>query len=617
MGQRPRSVESLGVVTPDAEGARRPLISVLIPNYNYAGYVVTAVESALAQTYANLEVVVSDNCSTDGAWELLNDRFGADPRVRLHQNESNLGMARNFDRLLELARGRYLLCLSSDDFLFPNHLARLEAGFARDPELDVVYCNAYFAHEDGTVYTTRAMPGQFPVDIVDARDELVEEFTTVCPVCFPCALFKREVLLEPGICGDPLNGQDARDWELIIRLALANKRFGYVAQPSMAIRLHADQFSGDAYHRSGRNVLDFASYVERYLDHPEFVRRMRGRERGVANLLRTLVTQAPEINGGTTPFSADQLSWFAALVNRLEDRFAIYEPARVRESRVSVVIESAGAPRPLLRALDSLLAQRNENWEAIVVDHGAIPVESLVRAHPAWEKLSYARLPTPHTAGAARNLGTRMIRGEYVAFLDADDRFAPEHLAHAVDAIAARGALASVSAALLVLERTDPAASSAVPLEQFGPFGGDDEALDRLSVAHSVPLGAIVFYRGLLDRIGVFNPAVPILDDWEFTVRLSGAARFAPTRAATLEQTARLGLVAQRLGPALPHYLAVLDALYAAHPDVQIVERRARHRAQVAEALAAANDWLHEAHGLAGFLDVLAGRSTTPAVLAG
>jgi len=49
-------------------------------------------------------------------------------------------MARNFDRLLELARGRYVMCLSSDDFLFPPHLEQLEAGFARDPQLDVVYC---------------------------------------------------------------------------------------------------------------------------------------------------------------------------------------------------------------------------------------------------------------------------------------------------------------------------------------------------------------------------------------------------------------------------------------------------------------------------------------------
>jgi len=608
-------VESLGVVSPAAHDGRAPLISVLIPNYNYVKYVTTAVDSALAQTYPNLEVVVSDNRSTDGAWELLNSRYGDDPRVRLYQNATNIGMARNFDRLLELASGRYLMCLSSDDFLFPPHLARLAAGFDRDPGLDVVYCNAYFAHEDGTVYMTRAMPGQFPVDFVDARDELVEEFTTVCPVCFPCALFKREVLLEPGICGDPLNGQDARDWELIIRLALANKRFAYVAQPSMAIRLHADQFSGDAYHRSGRNVLDFASYVERYIDHPEFVRRMRGRELGVASLLDTLVAQAPGMNGGTTPFGEEQLLRFSALDRQLKERAAVYEPARVRDSRVSVVIQSAGAPRPLLRALDSLVEQRNQNWEAIVVDHGAIPVEALLRAHPAWDKISYARLPTAHTAGAARNLGLRMIRGEYVAFLEADDRFAPEHLAHAVDVIATRGALASVAASRLVVERTDPVASVAEILDRFGPFGGEESDVAQLDVAHSVALGAIVFYRGLLDRVGRFNESVPILDDWDFALRLARAARFAPTQAATLEVTARLSLVAQRLGPSLPHYLAVLDALYAAHPrDARVAELRARHRAQVVEALGGAGDWLREARGVAAFMDALAGRSAAPAL---
>ena len=607
MGERARTLE--GVVVSDQ---RYPLISVLIPNYNYVKYVAAAVESALAQTYPNLEVVVSDNCSTDGAWELLNERYGADPRVRLYQNARNIGMARNFDRLMELARGRYVMCLSSDDFLLPPHLTRLETGFRRDPQLDVVYCNAYFAHEDGTVYAVRALPGQFPVDFVDARDELVEEFTTVCPVCFPCALFKREVLLEPGICGDAGNGQDARDWELIIRLALENKRFAYVAQPSVAIRLHADQFSGDAYHRSGRNVLDFASYVERYADHPEFVRRMRGRETGVARLLGAMVAQAPAMNDGRTPFDEVQLARFAALEERLTARAAVYEPARVRESRVSVVLQSAGPPQTLMRALDSLIAQRWTNWEAIVVDHGPIPVDALVRAHPAWERISHVRLPVPHTAGAARNLGLRMIRGEYVAFLDPDNRFAPDHLERSVDAIACTGAMASLAQTRLVLEPSAGSRSTPPALGVVEPFGGNEDDVARLESAHAVALDALVVYRGLFDRIGTFNDTVPSLDDWDFTVRLARAVRFAPAGAITVDVVARLGLAGQRLGAALPNYLAVMDALYAAHPaDARVAEARLRHRAELANTLGASADWLREPHGLAAFMDALAGRSAS------
>ena len=597
----------------EAEGERYPLISVLIPNFNYVKYVAQAVDSALAQTYPNVEVVVSDNCSTDGAWELLTSRYGDDPRVRLYQNETNVGMARNFDRLLELARGRYVMCLSSDDFLLPPHLTRLEAGFAGDPGLDVVYCNAYFAREDGVVYATRAMPGQFPVDFADARDELVEEFTTVCPVCFPCALFKREVLLEPGICGDPGNGQDARDWELIIRLALEGKRFAYLAAPSMVIRLHADQFSGDAYHRSGRNVLDFAGYVERYVDHPEFVRRMRGREPGVARLLRTLVAQAPAFNGGVSPFDDVHQAWFDRLEQQLLARAAVYEPARVRDSRVSVVVQTAGQPAPLLRALDSVTAQRFDNWEIVLVDHGPMNLEALLRSHPAWERISYARLATPQNPGAARNLALRMIRGEYVAFLDPDNRYEADHLERAVEAIARSGATASLAGSRLAVERTDGTAGNAEQVGEIAEFGGAERDLAMLEIAHAVPLDVLVLYRGLFDRIGTFNDAVPLLDDWDFTLRLARAVRFAPAGSTSVIVAARLGLFAQRLGAALPHYAAVLDALYAAHPvEGHAAEQRVRHRTGVASALAAAPDWLREPHGVAAFMSVLSGRSPVP-----
>jgi glycosyltransferase involved in cell wall biosynthesis len=586
---------------------RHPLISILIPNYNYVQYVAAAVDSALAQTYPNFEVIVSDNCSTDGAWELLNERYGSDPRVRLSRNATNVGMAKNFDRLMELARGRYVMCLSSDDFLFPPHLTRLEEVFAREPDLDVVYCNAYFAREDGSVYAQRALAGQFPVDYAGARDELVENFTTVCPVCLPCALFKRDVLLEPGICGDPDNGQAARDWELVIRFALAGKRFAYVAQPSMAIRLHADQSTGDAYHRAGNNVLDFAAYVERYMDHPEFLRRMRGRESHVAGFLSALVAQAPSLNDGVSPFDDAQHARLAELARRLHARGAAYEPARVRESKISVVVQAAAPLRLLVRALDSVAAQRFPNWELVVVDHGAIEAEALLRAHPAWERTSYVRLPAAQPAGAARNLALRMIRGEYVAFLETDNAFAPDHLERAADAIARSGAEIAIASSRLTIERMNTAADAPERLAET-PFGGGESEVRRLEVAPSVPLDALVLYRGVLQRSGTFNEGVPFLDDWDFALRAVRTARVVTTEATTVDVAARLGLAAQRLGVALPHYLAVLDALYAAHAvEPRVAEQRVAHRAAVAAALAAVNDWVHEPHGVAAFARALAG----------
>jgi hypothetical protein len=320
------------------------------------------------------------------------------------------------------------------------------------------------------------------------------------------------------------------------------------------------------------------------------------------------MSDAPLRNGGVSPFDAAQTAWLDQLLQRVNARAAVYEPARVRDSRVSVLMPSAGAPKPLLDALDSLVAQRMPNWEAIVVDCAGIETEAMLRAHPAWKQTSYVRLPAAATPGAARNLALRMARGEYVAFLDPDNRFAPEHLERAVDTIARTGAMAAFSRSRLVVERTDNVASSAQAVAE-APYGGDPADLERLAVAHAIPLDAFVVYRGAFARTGTFHETVPFLEDWHFALTLACAAGCAPTGAVSVDVVARLGLAVQRLGSTYPAYLTVMDALYAAHPaDAVVAGERARHRAALAEAIGAAPDWIREPHGVIAFMTALAGR---------
>jgi glycosyltransferase involved in cell wall biosynthesis len=594
-----------------ARDERYPLVSILIPTYNYVRYVERAVASAVAQTYPNVEVVVSDNCSIDGAWELLDERFAGEPRVRLHRNASNLGMAANFDRALELARGEYVLWLSSDDFLLPLHVERLQAPFAADPQLDVVYGNTYFANEDGTIREMRSLPGQFPVDYVDARDELVENFTTVCPMCFPCTLFRRSVLAEPGIWREPEQTELAGDWELAIRLALADKRFAYVARPTMVMRMHAEQSTGIEYHKSGRNILEFVAFVDRYIDHPAFRRRMRGREFGIATFLAAMLRDHAILNDGGSRLDAADEARIQAVLKRVMARAAEYEPARVRDARISVVVEADVPPALVLRSIDTLPAQDWAAWELVVVDHGSTPVESLLRAHSVWSRTSYVRHDAPLTPGAARNLGLRMARGEYVAFLEPGNGFAPRHLSSAVAAIATSGAQASIAATRLVIEGADARGVVLERLGEIAPFAGADEGdVAHLAVAHAVPLDALVVYRGLIERLGRFNANLPILDDWDFALRVARAGRTALTREVTLDQSVRIGLTAHRLGGRLASVLPAMDALYAAHAvEADVAERRRAHRGDLAAMLARAPEATATTRGLAEFAGTLAGRA--------
>ncbi len=97
--------------------ANRSSITVCIPSYNSARYIAGAIESVLCQTLADFELLIIDDCSTDGTLEIAAAFAARDNRIRLLANERNLGMVRNWNRCLEEARGDYVKYLFSDDLL--------------------------------------------------------------------------------------------------------------------------------------------------------------------------------------------------------------------------------------------------------------------------------------------------------------------------------------------------------------------------------------------------------------------------------------------------------------------------------------------------------------------
>lgn len=95
---------------------RRPLVSIGIPTYNRAaGNLRRVIERSLAQTYTNVEVVVSDNCSSDHTPELV--RGIKDPRLRYFRQETNIGPNNNFNYCLSQAKGEYFLLFHDDDMI--------------------------------------------------------------------------------------------------------------------------------------------------------------------------------------------------------------------------------------------------------------------------------------------------------------------------------------------------------------------------------------------------------------------------------------------------------------------------------------------------------------------
>lgn len=96
--------------------------SICIPNYNYGQYIGETIQSVVSQNYENIEIIISDNQSTDNSWDVIQDYAQNDSRIKAFQNEANLGFAGNLDAVSAKASGDYHLLVSSDDLLNPGAL---------------------------------------------------------------------------------------------------------------------------------------------------------------------------------------------------------------------------------------------------------------------------------------------------------------------------------------------------------------------------------------------------------------------------------------------------------------------------------------------------------------
>lgn len=114
-----------------------PPVSICIPAYNAERWLAEAIDSALAQTFGDFELLVSDNASTDGTAEIA--RGYDDPRIHLEQTRATVAAVVNHNRLIRLARGTFVKFLHADDLLLPDCVAEMVALASDDPEIALVF----------------------------------------------------------------------------------------------------------------------------------------------------------------------------------------------------------------------------------------------------------------------------------------------------------------------------------------------------------------------------------------------------------------------------------------------------------------------------------------------
>ncbi len=121
-----------------------PKVSILIPTYNGEKFIKATIDSCLSQTYPNLEIIVTDDCSTDGTIEILK-KYG--DKINLFINNANLGIVKNINNGVKLSTGSYFILLGHDDILPCQHVEQIITEF--DDNTVAVHCNSIIIDSTG------------------------------------------------------------------------------------------------------------------------------------------------------------------------------------------------------------------------------------------------------------------------------------------------------------------------------------------------------------------------------------------------------------------------------------------------------------------------------------
>ncbi len=226
-----------------------PLVSICIPNYNNAPYLVACLDSALAQTWAYAEIVCVDDASTDDSLAILGC-YG--DRIRLYHNQTNLGQPATTNRCVELARGQYVVILHSDDLLLPHFIERLVPILERHTAASLAVGERFETDKTGTLYKVTPF---YKSDCLIPGERQAKVFLFMS--FLPCqVLVRRTVFMEVG--GADLRHVVNLDGLLWFKCALAGD-VGYLREPVGVYRRHATSTSAQYNRRIDHMIQYYAT----------------------------------------------------------------------------------------------------------------------------------------------------------------------------------------------------------------------------------------------------------------------------------------------------------------------------------------------------------------------
>ncbi|MDO8445621.1 MAG: glycosyltransferase family A protein [Deltaproteobacteria bacterium] len=217
---------------------KKPMLSVILTNYNHAQYLEGALDAILTQRYEPMELVIIDDASTDNSVEIIEKYMAKHPNIRLIKNSQNRGVGENCKELLRLAQGEYIYAAASDDRVLPCFFEKTMNLLSQHPQAGLCWVDAVFINESGQKigedrFYLSSTPRYF------SQEEVVEILRKKM-FHIGGLIYKRSALIEAGGFFQELKSY--ADYFSVLVMAF---RHGvcYISEPLVVYRVQQTQYS--------------------------------------------------------------------------------------------------------------------------------------------------------------------------------------------------------------------------------------------------------------------------------------------------------------------------------------------------------------------------------------
>ncbi|WP_141444339.1 glycosyltransferase [Bacillus cereus] len=227
-----------------------PLVSIIIPTYNRVRYFQIALESALAQSYKNIEIIVVDDSNNSDTYYLIQSYLEDYPFIYYYRNKENIGGALNFIKGFQYCTGEYINFLMDDDIFHPDKIQIMLEYFLKDKNQEITLVTSYRSLVDeygnsipDTIYNQRRFHKITELNGLHAGNSIISEFNWIGEPTTP--LFRKKDLTEPfGVFSGRLyrSGVDIAAWLNL----LSKGKLIYIPEALSQLRLHSTNISKDS-----------------------------------------------------------------------------------------------------------------------------------------------------------------------------------------------------------------------------------------------------------------------------------------------------------------------------------------------------------------------------------